>query len=149
VLVLDHAEVFPDGQVVPGTPDGALARASATGPGPLAQHPQLLALAHSACTKIIRRGFLEQTGLRIHPGWYEDSAFNPGDIYQETKLEAESVARQFGEEQGLDDMALAAIEGGLENVGINLKSLSNQQVVGDLLTKVEGIKHSLVELRRL
>jgi formiminotetrahydrofolate cyclodeaminase len=46
-------------------------------------------------------------------------------------------------------MALASIEGGLENVGINLKSLPNQQVVRDLLLKVEGIKHSLVDLRRL
>jgi formiminotetrahydrofolate cyclodeaminase len=46
-------------------------------------------------------------------------------------------------------MALAAIEGGLENVGINLKSLPNQQIARDILTRVEAIKHSLVELRRL
>lgn len=88
VLVLDHAEVFPDGQVVPGTPDGALARANATGPGPLAEHPQLLALAHSACTKIIRRRFLDQTGLRFHPGWYEDSAFNPPLLLAAGRIDA-------------------------------------------------------------
>lgn len=32
----------------------------------------------------------------------EDAPFNPGDIYQETKLEAEHVARAFGLERGLD-----------------------------------------------
>lgn len=32
----------------------------------------------------------------------EDAPFNPGDIYQETKLEAERAARQFGEAHGLD-----------------------------------------------
>ena len=32
----------------------------------------------------------------------EDAPFNPGDVYQETKLEAERLARRFGDEQGLD-----------------------------------------------
>lgn len=32
----------------------------------------------------------------------EDAPFSPGDIYQETKLEAEQVAREFGRTRGLD-----------------------------------------------
>lgn len=32
----------------------------------------------------------------------EDAPFNPGDIYQETKLEAERAAREFGRREGLD-----------------------------------------------
>ena len=32
----------------------------------------------------------------------EDAPFNPGDVYQQTKLEAEQLAREFGESTGLD-----------------------------------------------
>ncbi|MEZ5294563.1 MAG: NAD-dependent epimerase/dehydratase family protein [Vicinamibacterales bacterium] len=32
----------------------------------------------------------------------EDAPFNPGDVYQETKLEAERLAREFGLSRGLD-----------------------------------------------
>ena len=32
----------------------------------------------------------------------EDAPFNPGDVYQDTKLEAEQLAREFGTTQGLD-----------------------------------------------
>jgi glutamate formiminotransferase/glutamate formiminotransferase/formiminotetrahydrofolate cyclodeaminase len=46
-------------------------------------------------------------------------------------------------------MALAAIEGGLENVGINLKSVTNQDVLKDVLPRIERLKQSLVELRTL
>lgn len=46
-------------------------------------------------------------------------------------------------------MALGAIEGGLENVSINLKSVTNQQVIKDFLPRVERIKHGLVEIRSL
>ena len=46
-------------------------------------------------------------------------------------------------------MAVAAIEGGLENVGINLKSLTDQEVLKDLVPRVERLKQSLVELRTL
>jgi nucleoside-diphosphate-sugar epimerase len=37
-----------------------------------------------------------------HPPANEDAPFGPGDIYQETKLEAEQLARDFGREQGLE-----------------------------------------------
>lgn len=32
----------------------------------------------------------------------EDAPFNPGDVYQDTKLEAELLARRFGDETGFD-----------------------------------------------
>jgi nucleoside-diphosphate-sugar epimerase len=37
-----------------------------------------------------------------HPPANEDAPFNPGDVYQETKLEAETLAREFGRAGGLD-----------------------------------------------
>lgn len=37
-----------------------------------------------------------------HPPATEDAPFAPGDIYQETKLEAEQLAREFGAREGLD-----------------------------------------------
>jgi dihydroflavonol-4-reductase len=37
-----------------------------------------------------------------HPPANEDAPFNPGDIYQDTKLEAETLAREFGLAHGLD-----------------------------------------------
>ncbi len=37
-----------------------------------------------------------------HPPANEDAPFSPGDIYQETKLEAETLARDFGRREGLD-----------------------------------------------
>lgn len=41
-------------------------------------------------------------GHIAHPPANEDAPFNPGDIYQETKLEAEQLARDFGLREGLD-----------------------------------------------
>lgn len=41
-------------------------------------------------------------GHIAHPPATEDAPFNPGDIYQETKLEAEQLARRFGDDRGLD-----------------------------------------------
>lgn len=74
VLVVDHVEMDPDGQCRSVTPPGVL---DVDGePGPLAQRPQLLALAHSACTKVVRRGFLDAIGLRFNGGWYEDGPFS-------------------------------------------------------------------------
>jgi dihydroflavonol-4-reductase len=37
-----------------------------------------------------------------HPPANEDAPFNPGDVYQKTKLEAEILAREFGRARGLD-----------------------------------------------
>jgi nucleoside-diphosphate-sugar epimerase len=41
-------------------------------------------------------------GHVAHPPADEDAPFNPGDIYQESKLEAEQLARAFGTRHGLD-----------------------------------------------
>jgi dihydroflavonol-4-reductase len=41
-------------------------------------------------------------GHIAQPPANEDAPFNPGDIYQETKLEAETVARDFGRHEGLE-----------------------------------------------
>jgi len=41
-------------------------------------------------------------GHIAHPPANEDAPFNPGDIYQDTKLEAERLARRYGQETGLD-----------------------------------------------
>ena len=37
-----------------------------------------------------------------HPPANEDAPFNPGDVYQETKLQAETLARDFGQASGLE-----------------------------------------------
>jgi nucleoside-diphosphate-sugar epimerase len=41
-------------------------------------------------------------GHIAHPPANEDAPFNPGDVYQETKLAAEQLARGFGAANGLD-----------------------------------------------
>jgi CDP-glycerol glycerophosphotransferase len=74
VLMVDHVEVYPDGRTLAGAPPGALAGTGV--PGPLARRPELLALPHSACTKVVRRRFLDEIDLRFPPGWYEDSGYS-------------------------------------------------------------------------
>jgi nucleoside-diphosphate-sugar epimerase len=41
-------------------------------------------------------------GHVAHPPANEDAPFNPGDVYQKTKLEAEQAARDFGRTSGLE-----------------------------------------------
>lgn len=41
-------------------------------------------------------------GHIAHPPANEEAPFNPGDVYQETKLAAERMAREYGELDGLD-----------------------------------------------
>ncbi len=41
-------------------------------------------------------------GHVAHPPANEDAPFNPGDVYQDTKLEAEQLARAFGASTGFD-----------------------------------------------
>ena len=41
-------------------------------------------------------------GHIANPPATEDAPFNPGDVYQQTKLEAEQLAREFGKSTGLD-----------------------------------------------
>ena len=74
VLVVDLVQSYPDGSEVPGTPADLLAGVDE--PGSLRRYPHLLSLPHSACTKIVRREFLDEIDLRFTPGWYEDCAFS-------------------------------------------------------------------------
>jgi CDP-glycerol glycerophosphotransferase len=74
VLIVEHAEVFPDGRTVHRSFGRALG--GLTGPVQLTDKPRLLRLAQSACTKVVRRGLLDDTGLRFLPGWYEDCSFS-------------------------------------------------------------------------
>jgi dihydroflavonol-4-reductase len=41
-------------------------------------------------------------GHIVNPPANEDAPFNPGDVYQDTKLEAEQLARRFGQETTFD-----------------------------------------------
>lgn len=41
-------------------------------------------------------------GHIAHPPANEEAPFNPGDVYQDTKLEAEQAAREFGNRTGFD-----------------------------------------------
>ncbi len=46
-------------------------------------------------------------------------------------------------------MALAAIEGGLENVAINLKAQANQGLLSEIAPRLKALHEQLVELKRL
>ena len=48
-------------------------------------------------------------GHIAHPPANEDAPFNPGDVYQETKLEAEQLARKFANDTGLDVVVVRPI----------------------------------------
>lgn len=76
VLMVDFAQVCPDGRLAEPPPGPALT--SAPAPVRLAQRQELLELPliTSACTKLVRREFLAGIGLRFSPGWYEDCAFS-------------------------------------------------------------------------
>jgi CDP-glycerol glycerophosphotransferase len=73
VLIVDHAEVFRTTVVPRRTVDklGPL-----PSPTTLAEHPELLRLAPSGCTKIVRRDLLERTGIRFPRGRYEDAYYS-------------------------------------------------------------------------
>lgn len=74
LLVIDHAEEYPDGRIE--VRQTAAVAPDAEPPLSLADHPQLLRLAHSACTKLVRRHFLDEIGLRFTNGLYEDAVFS-------------------------------------------------------------------------
>ncbi|MBV1849260.1 glycosyltransferase family 2 protein [Catellatospora tritici] len=74
VLIIDHAVFFPDGRS--DTKSTAPVLGDTPVPLHLSQAPQLLRLAQSACTKITRRGLLDEAKLRFRSGLYEDSAYS-------------------------------------------------------------------------
>jgi CDP-glycerol glycerophosphotransferase len=74
VLIVDHAEVFEGATVRRRTFDlvGRL-----PSPTSLHEHPELLRLAPSPCTKIVRRELLASGGILFPAGRYEDAYYNP------------------------------------------------------------------------
>jgi Glycosyl transferase family 2 len=74
VLIVDHAEDFGGATVRRRTVDlvGRL-----PSPTCLVEHPELLRLAPSPCTKIVRRELLRSRGIRFPAGRYEDAYYSP------------------------------------------------------------------------
>ncbi|OJF14042.1 glycosyltransferase family 2 protein [Couchioplanes caeruleus] len=67
VLLIDHLRVHEDGRLEPDASSGAL------------RDPRLISLIklqHTAWNRIVRRGLLDEAGLRFLPGWYEDVSFS-------------------------------------------------------------------------
>ena len=55
--------------------------------------------AQEVFVKLFAAGVVEHIE---HPPANEDAPFRPGDVYQETKLEGEHVARKAGIDQGIE-----------------------------------------------
>jgi len=73
VLIVDHSRVNWLGRE-----SGSAGRellGSVQGVVTLAEQPGLLGVLHVAWNKVVRRDWLLKTGLRFHPGWYEDVPF--------------------------------------------------------------------------
>ncbi len=63
----------------------------------------LLEAAHAAgARRLVHCSTGGVHGHVAHPPANEDAPFNPGDVYQNTKLEAEQLARRFGTDTGFD-----------------------------------------------
>ena len=58
--------------------------------------------AHAGVRRLVHCSTGGVHGHIERPPASEDAPFSPGDIYQDTKLEAEQLARQFGQERGLE-----------------------------------------------
>ncbi|GGM05171.1 glycosyltransferase family 2 protein [Micromonospora yangpuensis] len=74
VLLLDHLRVHDNGRLEVDASSHLLR--GVPGPVTLTERPELLRLQHTAWNKVVRRGFLDELGLRFHPGWYEDIPFS-------------------------------------------------------------------------
>ncbi|HZM84294.1 MAG TPA: glycosyltransferase family 2 protein [Candidatus Limnocylindrales bacterium] len=74
VLIVDHMERLSDGRSVSRGTKEILGKFQT--PLRLADKPELMRLAHSACTKVVRRAFLDELKLRFHDGLYEDAVFS-------------------------------------------------------------------------
>lgn len=86
VLLVDHRKVYEDGRTRPGRSTGILRGIG--GPQPLSAQPHLLRCDHSACTKVVRRRFLDEAKLRFRPGWYEDSSFSHATLLAAGSIDA-------------------------------------------------------------
>jgi nucleoside-diphosphate-sugar epimerase len=80
-----------------GLPAGAYRAVNATGVG------QLVAAAASAgVRRVVHCSTVGVHGDVEHPPAGEDAPLSPGDIYQETKLEGEELARETGKRLGIE-----------------------------------------------
>lgn len=86
VLIVDHAEVADEGSPLSGQSKAVLS--GLITPIRLTQRPELLRLAQSACTKVVRRAFLTEIGLRFRPGWYEDCAYSHPLLMAAARIDA-------------------------------------------------------------
>lgn len=80
-----------------GQPDAAYRRVNVEG----TRHVLEAAVAGGA-RRVVHCSTGGVHGHVASPPGNEDSPFSPGDVYQDTKLEAERLAREFGETRGLD-----------------------------------------------
>ncbi len=80
-----------------GQPDAAYRAVNVEG----TRHVLEAAVAAGA-TRVVHCSTGGVHGHIANPPATEDAPFNPGDIYQDTKLEAEQVAREFGRTRGFE-----------------------------------------------
>jgi CDP-glycerol glycerophosphotransferase len=73
VLLIDYADVYPDGGTAP-SPGGALLRAAPDGSFTLAERPRLIHLTMTSWSKVVRHGFLSGLGMTFPEGIHEDVA---------------------------------------------------------------------------
>ena len=80
-----------------GLPDSIYQQVNATGVGQLIE-----AAAAAGVRRVVHCSTVGVHGDIEHPPANEDAPFGPGDIYQETKLEAEVLAREYGRAHPLE-----------------------------------------------
>jgi nucleoside-diphosphate-sugar epimerase len=80
-----------------GQPDEAYRRVNVDGTRAL-----LEAARHAGVQRVVHCSTGGVHGHIAQPPATEDAPFNPGDIYQRSKLEAEQTARRYADETGLD-----------------------------------------------
>jgi CDP-glycerol glycerophosphotransferase len=71
VLLIDYESLYPDGRTAP-SPGRAMLREAPRESQTLAQQPQLINLTMTSWSKVLRRGFLQQLGVRFPAGIHED-----------------------------------------------------------------------------
>ncbi|WP_117669506.1 glycosyltransferase [Micromonospora sp. MW-13] len=74
VLLVDHLRMHETGRAEVDASSHLLR--GVDGCVRLADRPELLRVQHTAWNKVVRRAFLDELGLRFHPGWYEDIPFS-------------------------------------------------------------------------
>ena len=79
-----------------GHPDSTTARSTSAGPSGCWRPPRA-----RACARFVHTSTVGVHGHVENPPADETAPFAPGDIYQETKAEAEALALRFGRERGL------------------------------------------------